>query len=236
MLDQVLSAVPIFAIRQNKSRYVTIFDAIRTPHVLVLSAIHGERTHSESLAIEEKEKEVAALNNDVDFFEKLIGEEFIEEIYFDKVEDDVKQVPVQSTSKLLTKFPDILDHIKEILKMHGVDATEKKRRDDKTHTIAVGTRRIREMLHSEHNEDVSRMSIWRFFKCARVTDRRSVRDGGRHSFLDASTTTVRNSQFVNPHVRGQWCAAQVRDLHEAFSERSHRLKETCVCIAIDTSK
>ena len=121
-----------------------------------------------------------------------------------------------------------------MLKMHGVNTAEKKRRDDKTHAIDDGKRRIHEMLHNEHNEDVSHVSIWRFFKCARVTDRWSARDGGRHSFLDASTTTVRNSQFVNPHVRGQWCAAQVRDLHEAFSDRSHRLKETCVCIAIDT--
>ena len=66
----------------------------------MLSAIHGERTHSESLTTKEKEREVAALNNNVNFFEKHNGEEFVEEIYFDKVEDDVKQVPVQSTSKL----------------------------------------------------------------------------------------------------------------------------------------
>ena len=68
---------------------------------------------------------------------------------------------------------------------------------------------------------------------SRLIDCRSVREGGRYSLLDTSTTKVRNSQLVTPHVRGPWCASKVQDCHENLNYWQDRRGFKCMFFAID---
>ena len=242
LLDQLLKTLPIFAIRLNRSRHVVLLDGKNLNEALVLNAITsvsaqtktpGEKVEAQALQQEAEEHAKDVLESDVELWDKLGDEEFIENVCVEQVEGAVKRVEQKSISAKLKQYPNILEHIKEILTEHGAQAAQGRRRDDKAHTIALGTRRVREILHQEYGEDAGHVTIWRFFKCARVTDRRSIREGGRYQLLDTSTTTVRNSQFVSPHSRGQWCAAQVRDVHECFAQWEYELGEKCILIPID---
>ena len=186
LLDQLLSNLTVFAIRRNHSRHVILFDGVKTPDALVLDAFTGKslalssegKAQLDRLVAEGQELEEQTLRDDAEFWERLSNEEFIESIDLERIETNVKQAASTAISSVIKKYPDILAHVTEILREHGAEAAEKKRKDDKTHTIAVGTRRVREMLHSQYDEDVSHVTIRRFFKCARVTDRRSLMEGG----------------------------------------------------------
>ena len=110
----------------------------------------------------------------------------------------------------LQKYPDLLDHIKAILSTHGAAAAQGRRRDDKAYIIGVSLAKIRDILKSEYDEEVSEATIWRMFRTSRTTCVRTVRAGGRYNLIDSSTTVVKNSQFVSDHVRGHWCASRIR--------------------------
>ena len=54
----------------------------------------------------------------------------------------------------------------------------------------------------------------------RSTDDRRVVNGGRYGLIDASTSNMKNSQFVSAHVRGHWCAARNRHFMEFLADHA----------------
>ena len=111
-----------------------------------------------------------------------------------------------------------MGNIRTTLERFGEQAAQSRRRDDKTHTIGVSCRKVRELLHKEFSIDLSHITVWRRYTPSRSTDSRPVRDGGRYSLLEVSTFQVNNDQFVTPHPRGRWCAANNRNLKEWLTD------------------
>lgn len=135
---------------------------------------------------------------------------------------DVEPEKKVSTLKKLKQYPQLIEHVKEILKQHGEQCADPQRRNDKTFTMGIGTRRMREFLHNTYGEDLGHTTVWRLYKPTRMTDNRSLMEGGRHNLIDASTSRVRNSQLVKPHARGAWCAANIRSVNELAVDLSLR--------------
>ena len=72
------------------------------------------------------------------------------------------------------------------------------------------------------------------YRTARADDFRSVEAGDKYNLIDASTHTVRDSQFCSNHVRGRWCTVRNRDAMEYMADLSMRYgAKMCLWLAAD---
>jgi hypothetical protein len=226
LLRQITTALPIAAITRSHSRYKYLVDSVNWSLEFVNSALHPqELTRTQAAAKMEVviEETAQALAEDAACWKEMSDAEFDDEEFM-KVHCNRQAEVVNDPrkSKVLQRYPSLRDALDLLLTRFGEEAAQSRRRDDKTHTIGVSCRKLRELLHNEFSIDVSHASIFRMYSTARVTDARKVRDGGRYGILDVTTTQVKNNQFVTPHVRGRWCAAKNRNLKELATDLTRR--------------
>ena len=222
-LRQILSAMPALTLRLGQSRHVYLMDAIEVPEPVLYSLMDAGSSSTISHANHSSSKMMKKLES------KCKSDFEADEVFWGQIAADphieyVSQLPPseRTVSKKVLQYPDIITHIKSILAVHGSEAAHSRRRDDRAHTIGVGCRRVRELLFNTFQEKCGHTTIWRFYNVARSTDVRPIRDGGRYNLIDASTTKVRNSQFVKPHARGPWCVSKIRYVEDLSVDLSLR--------------
>ena len=131
---------------------------------------------------------------------------------------------LHSKSSKLAEFPSLIALIGKILKDHGDERAQKKRKDEEAHSVGCGVRNISEILLRQYGIDVSPSTVWRFGTSKR---QRTVRRGGRYGFLKYQKVGVRNSQLHKPHCRGQYLAASVRGLKEFLTHQHINKMKVC---------
>lgn len=235
---QLINTLPIILVHKPRSRHYLLLDGNEIPLPTLIEAMSGGSPLSGAKAQAKIKANIelgkASLDAEIDFWTEMNATEFVEMVEVQECADRLEQ-PNACSSKKLLEYPEMLEHIKTILAEHGEHYAQERRRTDKNHTVGIGTRRVQEMLHEQYGEDVGHVTVWRFYKCARKSDHRSIRDGGRYGMLETSTTKVRNNQFCTPHPRGRWCSSQVRDSHELLSDltRVGNNEYVCAFFAVD---
>lgn len=161
------------------------------------------------------------LTKECDRLEKMKSDEWATERNRDdfSFEDAVLNLVVkkESVSSLLKIHPNLLELITEILKNHGEQYAQSRRRDDKAHTCGVSVFTISRFLLRDYGIDVSPCTIWRYFRTTRKNDVRELRCGGRYGYIETAKVSVKNSQLHNPHIRGDYLASQVRWVKELIT-------------------
>lgn len=158
------------------------------------------------------------LTKECDRLEKMKSDEWATERNRDdfSFEDAVLDLVTkkESVSSLLKNYPNLLELITEILKVHGEQYAQIRRRDDKAYTVGVSVYTISRILFQNNEIDVSPCTIWRYFRTTRKNDVRELRCGGRYGYIETVKVSVKNSQLHNPHIRGDYLASQVRWVKE----------------------
>ena len=218
---QILSCLPLLVLTRPRSRHKYLVDGVHLPGPFVASVLAGDEHKPASMetVVDATKK---TLQKEAATWNAHAAEEYNELAWLDPssaaVQHPEVHQPNETTSTVLKDNPGLVGQMHTILERFGTKAADARRRDDKSYTIGISCRKMREYLHSMYDLTIGHVTAWRMYQPARVTDTRSVHDGGRHGVMDVSTTKVKNNQFVTPHVRGIWCAAKARNWKERITD------------------
>ena len=168
-----------------------------------------------------------SIRNEAIRYAGLCNKEFATEEDWDKREEwefRRRKGASESKSSTVANFPNIVFLVGEILRAHGDERAQEKRKNEKAHTVGIGVRKISDLLWTRYQLDVSPSTVWRFGTSPR---QRLVRRGGRYGFLKCQKVGVRNSQLHKPHCRGEYLAASVRGLKEFLTDHHNRGMRVC---------
>ena len=173
LLRQLLTALPIVALKRPRTTNVLLLDGIDIPPAALAIGMLGDKMHSVDKVEDEahidaiRQDYVTAMDEELSMWDSVAPMEFLEDIL-------LTNHTQTSYPRICDKYPSLLENIRSILATHGSTAAHARRRDDRAYTIGVSLGKIREVLHSEFGQDVSESTIWRLFTSSRTTDRRSV--------------------------------------------------------------
>jgi hypothetical protein len=153
IVDQVCSTVPVLAVKMKHSRSdVVLFDAHNC-----LPGFINTTMSAGSHALSGAGGEAGGMGAEPDFAHKMemhldamivackeVGKaEFIDQLPHPCAE---ARVPTNSTPTSLVKYPDLLTHIRGMVKDHGVTAAHARRRSDEACTLGVACEVLSAML------------------------------------------------------------------------------------------
>jgi hypothetical protein len=207
LVAQILQYLPVMSHAKYQSRHVYLLDYVNPPAAILsgilngdLPKIGGDQAYSNEIHEERNAEVMLEVTADSELWNACILDEFADEHM------RFEETKWGSKFTTLNKYPDLIKHIKTILKDHGQEVAQGRRRDDKAHVVGLGVRAIRRLLHANYDVEVSHCTVWRSYRPTRSNDQRSVREGGRYGMIDVSLASVRNSQFVKEHKRGYYVA------------------------------
>ena len=214
VIKSILQMFPVVSVHVVKSCKTFLVDGLQPPEG-VFAALSNDEPLIECSASQEKkfrEEWVQSLHSENDMWDELMNTEltaeFATEIYNEgrKGQDDQE-------CALLKKYPDLLEHISEILAKHGTAHAHARRRNDKVYHTGVSARSISRYLSGEFKEDVSPVTIWRLFT-HRKNDTRQIRSGGSYGLIHTELLAKKNSQFCQENLRGHFAASKMRHMKE----------------------
>ena len=221
IMDQVCSTMPVLAVKMKHSKSdVVLFDAHNCPPEFINTTMSAG-----SHALSGAGGEAGGMGAEPDFAHKMemhldamiiaceeVGKaEFIDQLPHPCAE---ARVPTNSNPTSLVKYPDLLTHIRGMLKDHGVTAAHARRRSDEACTIGVACEVLSDMLFDRFGDDVSPSTVLRMYYTTREDDFRTAEQGGRYNYIPVSSNRNRNSQFTATHARGPFLISRARDCFE----------------------
>ena len=141
----------------------------------------------DSCAIENRVK--AMLEAEIAACDALENVEFLETMPHPA--SQLLSVPERELPPIVKKYPNLVKAVKEILEEHGVGAAERRRTDDRAHSIGISCQRVSDYLSGDqYNMDVSKSSVQRLYLSCRVNDRRAIDAGNRYGLIKTTTAKV----------------------------------------------